>query len=65
VEVPALLIAIDRIIRGIEIDHDADRRLAMSFKEEIDEQVFDRARLVVELVVPVLAVSAGSKRSAS
>ncbi len=59
VEVPALLLAVERIVGGIEVEHDADRRLAMGVEEEIDEQPLDRAAVVVELVVPVLADLAG------
>src|ERR1700704_3562489 len=55
VEVAALLLAIERIIGGVEVDLDADRRLAMGVEKDIDKQPLDRRAVVVELVVPVLA----------
>ena len=55
VEVAALLLAVQRIVGRIEVDHDPDRRLAMSLHEDVDEQTLDGARVVVELVVPVKA----------
>ena len=55
VEVPPFLLAVERIVGGIEIEHDADRRLAVRIKENIDWQPFDGTHVVVELVMPVLA----------
>ena len=55
VEVAALLLAVERIIGGVEVDHDADRRLAMGVEKDVDKQPLDRRAVVIELVVPVLA----------
>src|SRR3954452_14170646 len=54
VEVPTLLLAIERIIGGVEVDLDADRRFAMSVEKDVDKQSLDRRAVVIELVVPVL-----------
>ena len=55
VEVPTLLLAVERIVGGVEVDLDADRRLAMGIEKDIDKQPLDRRAVVIELVVPVLA----------
>src|SRR5450755_3500294 len=55
VEVPALLLAVERIVGGVEVDLDAYRRLAMGVEKDIDKQPLDRRAVVIELVVPVLA----------
>jgi len=51
VEEPALLPAVDRIVRGVEIEHDLLRRTLVRFQEEVDEQGLDRRRVVADLVV--------------
>src|SRR5712675_1775148 len=55
VEVPALLLAVERIIGGVEVDLDADRRLGKGVKKDVDKQPLDRRAVMIELVVPVLA----------
>ena len=55
VEVPTFLLAVERIVGGIEVDDNAHRRLAMSFQEQIDEQPLDGRAIVIELVVTVPA----------
>src|SRR5450631_4271032 len=55
VEVAALLLAVKRIVGGVEVDLDADRRLAMGVEKDVDKQPLDRRAVMVELVVPVLA----------
>ncbi len=54
-EVAALLLAVERIVCGIEVDLDADRRLAKGIHEHFGKQPLDRRAVVIELVVPVLA----------
>jgi hypothetical protein len=51
--VSTFLVAVERIISGVEVDDNAHRRLAMSFQEQIDEQPLDGSTIVVELVVTV------------
>ena len=51
----ALLLAVERIIGGVEVDLDADRRLAKGIHEHFGKQPLDRRAVVVELVMPVLA----------
>ena len=55
VEVPTFLLAVNGIIGGIEVEHDAGRRLGVGIEKEIDEQPLDRTAIVVELVVTILA----------
>ena len=59
VEVPAFLFAVEAIIGGVEIEHDTDRRLGVGIEKKIDEEPLDRAAVVVELVVTILADLAG------
>ncbi len=47
----ALLVAMQRIVGGIEVEDDLFRSLRVSFQEEIDEQAFDRRRVVTNLVI--------------
>ena len=49
VEEPAFLMAVQRIVRGIEIEDDLLRRLPMRVQEQIDEQRLDRRRIVADL----------------
>jgi hypothetical protein len=46
---------LERIIGGVEVDLDADRRLAKGIHEHFGKQPLDRRAVVVELVMPVLA----------
>ena len=43
VEEPALLVAVQRIVGGIEVEDDLRRRLRVRIEEQIDEQRLDRA----------------------
>ncbi len=43
-EEPAFLLAVQRIVGGIEIKDDLLRRLAVGLQEQIDRQGFDRLR---------------------
>jgi len=51
VEEPAFLVAVQRIVGGIEIENDLRRRTPMRLHEEIDEQHLDRRRIVAYLVI--------------
>ncbi len=52
-EVPALLLAIDRIVGRIEVEYDPRWHLVVGLQEQVDEQALDRTRIVIELVMPV------------
>lgn len=51
VEEPAFLMTVQRVIGGVEIEHDLAWRRVVGFQEQVDEQSFDRLRLVADLVV--------------
>ena len=51
VEEPAFLVAVQRIVGGIEIENDLRRRPSMRLHEEIDEKHLDRRRIVAYLVI--------------
>ena len=51
VEEPAFLVSVQRIIGGIQIENDLGRRLLVGVHEQVDEQSFDRPRVVADLVV--------------
>ncbi len=55
VEVAAFLVAVEGIIGGIEVNLDALAWLAMSLREQIDEQALDGLAVMVELVMAILA----------
>jgi hypothetical protein len=40
-EEPAFLVAVQRVVGGIEIENDLARRRLVGFEEEIDEQPLD------------------------
>jgi hypothetical protein len=48
-----LLLAVHRVVRGVEIEDDLGRRRRMALQEQIDEQPLDRRA--------VMTVSAGEK----
>ncbi len=52
---PALLIAVDGVVGGVEVEHDAQRRLAVGLEEEVDEQPLNDFRIMVELVMAIPA----------
>lgn len=54
-EVAAFPLAVERIIGRIEVERDADWRLAVRVHEHVHEQPLDGVSFVVELVVPVEA----------
>ena len=47
----AFLVAVQRIVGGIEIEDDLLGRLVMGIEEDIDEQCLDRRRVVADLVI--------------
>jgi hypothetical protein len=51
VEEPALLMAVQRIVGGIEIKDDLLRRPCVGLEEQIDEQPLDRRWIVTDLVI--------------
>jgi hypothetical protein len=57
VEEAAFLVAVQRVIGGVQIEDDAARCGGVAVEEEVDEQSLDRRR-----VVPDLVVAAGSRR---
>ena len=74
VEEPALLVAVDRVVGGVEIERDPRRGLVVGLQEEIDEQILDRPRIMADAVVamrplgrmlqPVERALAGERRQA-
>src|SRR5689334_16581979 len=51
VEEPAFLVAVQRIVGGVEIEDDLPRRPPMRLQKHIDEQRLDRRRVVADLRV--------------
>ena len=51
VKEPPLLIAVQRIVGGVEVEHDLTRRLGVRVEKQIDEQPLDRRGVVVDLVI--------------
>ena len=51
VEEPAFLMAVQRIVGGVEVEHDLLGRLRVRLEEEVDEQRLDRRRVVADLLV--------------
>lgn len=51
VEEPSFLVAMQRIIGGVEIEHDLARRLVVGFHEQLDEQGFNRILVVADLMI--------------
>ena len=52
-EEAALLMAVHRIVAGIQIEDDQFGRPLMRLQEQDDEQPLDRAGVVADLVVPI------------
>jgi len=50
VEEPALLMAVDRIVGGVEIEGDLFGRRPVRFHEEVHEQPLDRRRIMSDLM---------------
>jgi len=65
VKKPSLLMAVQRVISGIEIEDDLRRRLAVRFEEEIDKEAFDRCPGSSRLSVDLPASGAQSERRAA
>ena len=73
VEEPAFLMAVQRIIRGIEVEDDLPGRRLVRLEEEVDEQPFDRRAVMADLVIarwlgrcvlePVQRALAGKRRA--
>jgi hypothetical protein len=51
VEEPAFLMAVDRIIGGIEVEYDLLRRTAVRIEKQIDKQRLDGGGIVTDLVI--------------
>jgi putative transposase len=51
VEEPPLLLAVQRIIGGIEVEYDLSRGALMCFHKQVDQKILDRHRIVADLVV--------------
>lgn len=51
VEEPPLLVAVQGIVRGIQIQHDLFGRSGVRAHEQLDEQRLDRHRIVADLVI--------------
>ena len=47
----AFLLPVQRVVRGIQIDNDLLRSTPMRLQEQIDQQCFDRRRIVAYLVI--------------
>ncbi len=50
-EEAALLVAVQRIVGGVQIEHDLARRHSVSLKEEVDQQALDRGPVMADPVV--------------
>ena len=51
VEEAALLMAVQRVVGGVEIEDDLLRRAAMRLDEQVDQQPLDHRRIVADLVI--------------
>ena len=51
VEEPALLMAVQGIVGGVEVENDLPRRPAVRVEEQLDQQPLDRRRVVADPVV--------------
>ncbi len=51
VEEAAFLVAVQRIVGGIQVEHDLLGRLPMRLHEQVDEQALDGAGIMADLVV--------------
>ena len=47
----ALLVSMQRVVGGIEIEDDLPRRTRVGLDKQIDQQIFDRPRVVPDLVI--------------
>ena len=53
VEEPPLLMAVQRIVGGVEVEHDLLRRALVGVEEQVDEQRLDRRAVVGDPAVAV------------
>jgi hypothetical protein len=51
VKKPALLVPVQRVVGGIKIENDLPRRTHLGLDKQIDQQIFDRLRVVPDLVI--------------
>jgi hypothetical protein len=51
VEEPPLLIAMERVVRGVEVQHDLPRCLGVRIEKNVRQQGFDRFGTVGDLLV--------------
>ena len=74
-EEPAFLLAVDRIVGGVEVEHDLLGRPRMRIEEDVHEQRFQARRIAIDLVIllgvalrrvlqPVERALAGHRRTA-
>ena len=50
-EEPAFLMSVQRVVGGIEIEDDLPWRTRVGLDKQIDQQIFDRLRVVPDLVI--------------
>jgi len=50
-EEPAFLIAVQRVVGCVEVEHDLARRFVMRVEKQVDQQLLDRRRVVADLVI--------------
>ena len=51
VEEPSFLLAVDRVVGGVEVEDDLTGRRLVRFCEQVDEQPLDRRGIVADLVI--------------
>ena len=51
VEEPAFLMAVQRVVGGVEVENDLLGHPCMRLEEEVDEQGLDRRRVMVDFVI--------------
>ena len=56
VEEPALLVAVQRIVRGVEVENDLFGRRGMRIQEDIGEDALQRLHVVADLMVALAAL---------
>ena len=50
-EEPTFLLAVDRVVGGVEVEHDLLRRSLVAIEEDVHEQCFQARRIVIDLVI--------------
>ncbi len=58
-EEPAFLVAMQRIVGGVEVENDLLGRRLVRLEEKVDEQALDRRRVVADLVIAVIRAERG------